>query len=343
MGNELDEIKERLIKEAEDIKSQTDLLKFKEKFLSRKKGEISLLFKRMSEISPEKRAEFGKQINQLKQLGEKLLREAEERIKTEKKRKRLIEAIPDPTLPGIPRRIGGIHPISKTSHEIEEIFLRMGYDIEEGPEVETEFYNFEALNIPKYHPAREEQDTFFVRKGLLLRTHTSPVQIRAMQKRKPPIRIIVPGRVYRRDEPDPTHTPMFYQIEGLVVDRGINFAHLKGTLEVFLRALFGEETKVRFRPSYFPFTEPSAEVDISCPICGGKDAECRICGGTGWIEILGSGMVHPRVLKAGGIPPDKYSGFAFGLGVDRISMLRSQLPDTRYHYENRIEFLEQLK
>ncbi len=343
MGNELDELKERLIKEAEGIKSQADLLKFKEKFLSRKKGEISLLFKRMPTIPPEERAEFGKRINQLKQLGEKLLKEAEERIKGERKRKGLIESIPDPTLPGIPRKIGAIHPIARTSHEIEEIFLRMGYDIEEGPEVESEFYNFEALNIPEYHPAREEQDTFFIRKGILLRTHTSPVQIRSMKKRRPPIRIIAPGRVYRRDEPDPTHTPMFYQIEGLVVDRGINFAHLKGTLETFLKALFGEETRVRFRPSYFPFTEPSAEVDISCPICGGKDPECRVCGGTGWIEILGSGMVHPRVLEAGGIDPVEYSGFAFGLGVDRISMLRAQLPDTRYHYENRIEFLEQLK
>jgi len=344
MAHELDQLKEKLIEEARKISSHSDLLKFKERFLSRKKGEVSLLLKKLPSISPDKRAEFGRKVNELKQIGEKLLKEAEERLNELKSRMELERLIPDLTLPGIRKTIGAIHPISRTSYEIEEIFLRMGYDIEEGPEVETEYYNFEALNIPEYHPAREEQDTFFVRKGLLLRTHTSPVQIRAMRKRKkPPIRIIVPGRVYRRDEPDPTHTPMFYQIEGLVVDRGISFSHLKGTLELFSKALFGEDTKVRFRPSYFPFTEPSAEVDISCPICGGKDSHCRVCGGTGWIEILGSGMVHPRVLEAGGIDPEEYSGFAFGLGVDRISMLRSQLPDTRYHYENRIEFLEQLK
>ncbi len=343
MGNELESLKEKIEREAQGIKNQADLLKFKEKFLSRKKGEISLLFKKIPSLDPEMRSSFGMEINRLKKIGEKLLNEAEERIKGEKRSSIISERIPDPTLPGKKKIHGSIHPIARTSYEIEEIFLRMGYDIEEGPDVETEFFNFEALNIPKYHPAREQQDTFYIREDLLLRTHTSPVQIRAMRKRKPPIRVIAPGRVFRRDEPDPTHTPMFYQVEGLVVDKGINFSHLKGTLEIFSKSLFGKLTKVRFRPSYFPFTEPSAEVDISCPICGGKNPNCRICGGTGWIEILGAGMVHPKVLMAGGIDPEIYSGFAFGLGVDRTFLIKSQLLDIRYYYENRVEFLEQFR
>ncbi len=343
MPDEIDELRGKVEEAAANIRTPQDLQRFKEEFLSRKKGVIPGLFKKIPSLPPQERSSFGQRVNQLRELAERLFKEAEARLKGNLWRQKLQESVPDPTLPGYFKPLGTIHPISDISHRIEEIFLRMGYDIEDGPEVEEEYFNFDALNIPPHHPARQEQDTFFVGEGYLLRTHTSPVQIRAMQKRKPPIRIIVPGRVYRRDEADPTHTPMFYQIEGLVVDRGISFAHLKGTLETFLKALFGEETRVRFRPSYFPFTEPSAEVDISCPKCGGKDPHCSVCGGAGWIEILGAGMVHPAVLRAGGIDPEEYSGFAFGLGVDRISMLKRGLTDIRNHYWNRMDFLEQMK
>ncbi len=343
LQKEIDEIRQQFRERIEQAATRQELAKVKEEFLSRKKGRIPLLFKKLSQLEPEQRREAGAAINQLRDWAEALFEEAEKQIDRKERLSKLASQIRDITLPAELRPAGYLHPISRITYEIEEIFLRMGYDIEEGPEVELDYYNFEALNIPKDHPARDEQDTFYITEELLLRTHTSPVQIRAMLKRKPPIRIIVPGRVFRRDNPDATHTPMFFQVEGLVVDRGISFAHLKGTLETFLKALYGEEIKVRFRPSYFPFTEPSAEVDISCPICGGENPDCRVCGGSGWIEILGAGMVHPAVLKAGGIDPEEYSGFAFGLGIDRISMLKYLFPDTRYHYENDIRFLEQLR
>ena len=217
----------------------------------------------------------------------------------------------------------------------------MGFTIEEGPEIETDYYNFEALNFPPHHPARDCWDTLYITDKVLLRTHTSPVQIRVMEKRKPPIRIIIPGKVFRRETTDPTHLPMFHQVEGLVVDEGITFAHLKGTLEHFLRALFGEKVKVRFRPSFFPFTEPSAEVDIECIVCGQKDPDCRVCGGTGWKEILGAGMVDPQVFKNVNIDPEKYSGWAFGMGIDRMAMLSYQIPEIRFFYENDLRFLRQ--
>jgi phenylalanyl-tRNA synthetase alpha chain len=217
----------------------------------------------------------------------------------------------------------------------------MGFGIEDGPEVETDFYNFEALNFPPDHPARDTWDTLYINDNLLLRTHTSPVQIRVMEKKKPPIRIIIPGKVYRKDQPDPTHMPMFMQVEGLVVGEGITFAHLKGTLEHFLKRLFGEKLKVRFRPSFFPFTEPSAEVDIECLQCGQKDPACRVCGGTGWKEILGSGMVDPQVFKNVNIDPEKYSGWAFGMGVERIALFAYGIPDIRYFYENDLRFNRQ--
>jgi phenylalanyl-tRNA synthetase alpha chain len=217
----------------------------------------------------------------------------------------------------------------------------MGFSIEEGPEIETDYYNFEALNFPPHHPARDDWDTLYLTDDLLLRTHTSPVQIRSMERRKPPIRIIVPGRVYRRETPDPTHLPMFYQVEGLVVDKGITFAHLKGTLEHFLKTLFYEKLKIRFRPSFFPFTEPSAEVDIECLVCRGEKEGCRVCDGTGWKEILGSGMVDPQVLKNVNIDPEKYSGFAFGMGIERTAMFAYQIPDMRYFFENDLRFIRQ--
>jgi len=217
----------------------------------------------------------------------------------------------------------------------------MGFSVEEGPEIETDYYNFEALNFPPYHPARDSWDTLYINDKLLLRTHTSPVQIRVMEKKKPPIRIIIPGKVYRRETSDPTHLPMFHQVEGLVVDRGITFAHLKGTLDYFIKALFGEKIKIRFRPSFFPFTEPSAEVDIECIACHGQDTQCRVCGGTGWKEILGAGLVDPQVFKNVNIDPEKYSGWAFGLGIDRTAMLAYEIPEMRYFYENDLRFLRQ--
>ena len=247
----------------------------------------------------------------------------------------------DLTLPGRKRYVGTPHPLTLFQEEIEAIFLGMGFAIEEGPEIETDYYNFEALNFPPHHPARDSWDTLYIKDDLLLRTHTSPVQIRVMERSKPPIRIIIPGRVFRRETPDPTHLPMFMQIEGLVVDEGVTFAHLKGTLEYFIRALFGEKIKVRFRPSFFPFTEPSAEVDIECIVCRRQDPACRVCGGTGWKEILGSGMVDPQVFKNVNIDPEKYSGWAFGLGIDRTAMFAFGIPEMRYFYENDLRFLRQ--
>jgi len=237
--------------------------------------------------------------------------------------------------------VGAIHILSQVQKEISEIFLSMGYEIAEGPEVELDYYNFEALNIPADHPARDTQDTFYISDDVLLRTHTSPVQIRVMKSKKPPIKIISPGRVYRSDEVDATHSPIFHQIEGLFVDKGVTMADLKGTLEVFAKRFFGEETRVRFRPHHFPFTEPSAEVDISCIFCGGKG--CKTCKGEGWIEILGAGMVHRKVLANCDIDPDEYTGFAFGMGVERIALLKYEIEDIRLFYENDLRFLKQFR
>ncbi|MFL6332084.1 MAG: phenylalanine--tRNA ligase subunit alpha [Pyrinomonadaceae bacterium] len=243
------------------------------------------------------------------------------------------------TLPGRRPRRGHLHPITLLRQRIEDIFVSMGYAVEDGPEVETDFYNFTALNIPELHPARSPQDTFYTTHGLSLRSQTSTVQIHAMQRRRPPLRIVAPGRVFRRDTPDATHNPMFFQVEGLLVDRGINMGHLKGTLSEFVRRLFGPATRTRFRPSYFPFTEPSMEADYSCFKCGGTG--CRLCKGSGWIELGGSGMVHPNVLRAVGIDPEEFSGFAFGLGIDRMCGLMYELDDIRLLFENDVRFLEQ--
>ena len=245
----------------------------------------------------------------------------------------------DVTVPGTAPEIGHIHPLDRVQRDMEEIFIGMGFDIVEGPEVEYDYYNFQALNIPPDHPARDTQDTFYITDNILLRSQTSPVQARTMEKRKPPIRIISPGRVYRSDAMDATHSPLFHQMEGLVVDKNVTMGDLKGTLEMFAKKMFGEETKVRFRPHHFPFTEPSAEVDVSCFACGGKG--CRLCKGEGWIEILGAGMVHPNVLRMCGIDPDEYSGFAFGMGVERVTMLKYHIDDIRHLYENDVRFLSQ--
>jgi phenylalanyl-tRNA synthetase alpha chain len=306
-------------------------------FLSRKKGHVTLLFEDLKSVPAEEKREAGRQVNEFKNFVVAQLDGLEAGRRTDVRPVRPV----DLTLPGRRRTLGAPHPLTLFQEEIEAIFLGMGFSIEEGPEIETDYYNFEALNFPPHHPARDSWDTLYIKDDLLLRTHTSPVQIRVMERSKPPIRIVCPGRVFRRETPDPTHLPMFMQIEGLVVDEGITFAHLKGTLEYFIRALFGEKIKVRFRPSFFPFTEPSAEVDIECIVCSGKDPACRVCGGTGWKEILGSGMVDPQVLKNVNIDPEKYSGWAFGLGIDRTAMFAFGIPEMRYFYENDLRFLRQ--
>ena len=337
--------------EVRDPKGLEDL---RNAFLSRKRGHVTLLFEEFKSLPNEEKREAGQRINEFKDFVQEQLRNIGEKISSGAKyaaggakaasgasaSAAVIPAL-DLTLPGRKRYVGTLHPLTQFQREIEGIFLGMGFTIEEGPEIETDYYNFEALNFPPHHPARDKWDTLFIKGDLLLRTHTSPVQVRVMERTKPPIRIICPGRVFRHETPDPTHLPMFLQVEGLVVDEGVTFAHLKGTLEYFIRALFGEKVKVRFRPSFFPFTEPSAEVDIECLVCSGKDPGCRVCGGTGWKEILGSGMVDPQVLKNVNIDPEKYSGWAFGLGIDRTAMFAFGIPEMRYFYENDLRFLRQ--
>ena len=325
---------ERAAAAANDERALEDLRTL---YLGRKKGHVTGLFEELKAVPAAEKREAGKLLNDLKTFVQETIRGLEGSVvKAGGEAPRL-----DLTLPGRTRYAGAPHPLVLFQEEIERIFLTMGFAIEEGPEIETDYYNFEALNFPPHHPARDSWDTLYIKDDLLLRTHTSPVQIRVMEKKKPPIRIIIPGRVFRRETPDPTHLPMFQQVEGLVVDEGITFAHLKGTLEYFIRALFGEKIKVRFRPSFFPFTEPSAEVDIECIVCEGQDKSCRVCGGTGWKEILGSGMVDPQVFKNVNIDPEKYSGWAFGLGIDRTAMFAFGIPEMRYFYENDLRFLRQ--
>ncbi len=309
-------------------------------FLGRKRGRVTALFEALKQLPAAEKPSLGRELNALK---EELLTALENRKKNLAPKKLSKPEIVDLTLPGEKRYIGSPHPVMLFLEEIQEIFLSMGFTIEEGPEIETDYYNFEALNFPPHHPARDSWDTLYINNELLLRTHTSPVQVRVMEKQRPPIQIIVPGRVFRREAIDPTHLPMFYQVEGLVVDEGISLAHLKGTLEYFLHALFGEETRIRFRPSFFPFTEPSAEVDIECTMCRGKDRSCSVCGGTGWKEVLGAGMVDPQVLKNVNIDPERYSGWAFGLGIERTAMLLFGINDMRLFYENDLRFLRQFR
>jgi phenylalanyl-tRNA synthetase alpha chain len=306
-------------------------------FLSRKRGYVTLLFEELKDFPAEVKPEAGQLVNGLKAEVQDRLASLEAKLKTPPKP----SLGTDLTLPGKRSSWGAPHPLWIFLKEIEDIFLAMGFSIEEGPEIETDYYNFEALNFPPDHPARDDWDTLYINDKLLLRTHTSPVQIRVMEKKKPPLRIIIPGKVFRRDVADPTHLPMFLQLEGLVVDEGVTFAHLKGTLEYFLKRLFGERIKIRFRPSFFPFTEPSAEVDIECLECGQKNPSCRVCGGTGWKEILGSGMVDPQVFKNVNIDPEKYSGWAFGLGIERTAMFAFGIPDIRAFYENDLRFNRQ--
>ncbi|WP_448588395.1 phenylalanine--tRNA ligase subunit alpha [Thermocrinis sp.] len=335
----LEEIESQAKQDLEKVLNLQELQQVKAKYLG-KKGYITLALKEIAHIPPEQRREYGAKINRIKGHLEALFKEAEERLRKAEIERELLASWEELTV-SLPKHVGAIHPISQTLARIKEIFLTMGFSVEEGPEVELESYNFDLLNIPKEHPARDMQDTFYVNKeGYLLRTHTSPVQIRVMLSQKPPIYMVAPGRVYRRDD-DPTHSPVFHQVEGLVVDGQANFKHMKYTIEVFLREFFEREVPVRFRASYFPFTEPSAEVDIGCLVCGG--AGCRVCKGGGWLEVMGCGMVHPKVLENCGIDSELYQGFAFGMGVERLCMLYFGIDNIKLFYENDLRFLRQFR
>ncbi len=328
--------KEKL-QNAEDMQVLEEL---RVKYLG-KKGELTGVLKQLGSLSPEERPKVGQLVNKAKQDLEEKIEEKVAEIKEAELQKNLEKEKIDVTMPGKRANIGYKHPLSQVLDELKEIFMGMGYSIADGPEIELDYYNFEALNLPKDHPARDTQDTFYISDNVLLRTQTSPVQVRVMEKQKPPIRIIAPGRVYRSDEVDANHSPLFHQIEGLAVDKGITMGDLKGTLETFAKRLYGEDAVVRFRPHHFPFTEPSAEMDIQCFSCGGKG--CRLCKNEGWIEILGCGMVHPKVLENCGIDPEEYQGFAFGIGLERIVMRKFKIDDMRLLYENDIKFFESIK
>ena len=304
-----------------------------------KKGELTSVLKSMKNVAPEERPKVGQMVNEVRALLEEKLEETRLALAAKAREEQLKKEVIDVTLPAKKANIGHSHPNMVALKEVERIFIGMGYEVVEGPEIEYDEYNFTKLNIPANHPAKDEQDTFYINKDIVLRTQTSPVQARIMEQGKLPIRMIAPGRVFRSDEVDATHSPSFHQIEGLVVDKNITFADLKGTLEEFAKELFGAETKTKFRPHHFPFTEPSAEVDVSCFKCGGKG--CRFCKGSGWIEILGCGMVHPHVLEMCGIDPEEYTGFAFGVGLERIALLKYEIDDMRLLYENDVRFLKQ--
>lgn len=304
-----------------------------------KKGELTAILKGMGALSPEERKEVGQAANEARAVIEAALNQKLSELKEAELNTRLAAEEIDVTMPGSHSPIGKRHPINKVIDDIKEIFMGMGFDVVEGPEVEKDYYNFEALNIPKDHPARDMQDTFYVSDDVVLRTQTSPVQIRTMENRKPPIRIIAPGKVYRSDAVDATHSPLFHQLEGMVIDKGVTMSDLKGTLDTFAKRLYGEDTVTRFRPHHFPFTEPSAEMDIMCFACHGEG--CRLCKGEGWIELLGCGMIHPKVLKNGGIDPEVYSGWALGMGLERVTMRKYTIDDLRLLFENDLRFLDQ--
>ena len=338
MSNQLQEIRERtlaLLKEAQDL----DKLNEVRVQVLGKKGELTGLLKSMKDLAPEERPAFGQMVNDTRQIIEQNLEKAKNMLEEKELASRLSREVIDVSLPAKKINVGHLHPNRIAQDEVERIFIGMGYEVVEGPEIEYDRYNFELLNIPANHPAKDEQDTFYINKDIVLRTQTSPVQARIMEKGELPIRIISPGRVFRSDEVDATHSPSFHQIEGLVIDKNITFSDLKGTLAEFAKELFGEETKTKFRPHHFPFTEPSAEMDVSCFKCGGKG--CRFCKGSGWIEILGCGMVHPHVLEMCGIDANEYTGFAFGVGLERIALLKYEIDDMRLLYENDDRFLKQ--
>ena len=336
----IDELTERFEREAAGVSGRAAWDDLRVRWIGRKQGIVRAALDGIKSVEPAQRRAYGEGVNRLKEQVERRLAEMDETISAREQEAVRRSAAVDVTLPGRRPSLGSIHPVSRVIREMVEIFSEIGYSVAEGPEAETDYHNFEALNFPKDHPARDTQDTFFLENGLLLRTHTSPVQIRTMLARKPPIRIICPGRVYRNDN-DLRHSPMFHQVEGLAVAEGITVGHLKGTLLAFLRRLFSPDAEIRLRPSFFPFTEPSAEVDITCQICKGKG--CATCSGTGWMELLGCGMVDPRVLDACGIDPDRYSGFAFGMGVDRVAMNRYNIPNIRTFFDNDERLLRQVR
>ncbi len=332
--------RERFEEEAAAVADRAAWEELRLRWLGRKQGVVRALLARTGEVPAEDRRGYGQAVNELKDRAEARLAELDAELAAREAAARRQAAAIDVTLPGRRPALGTVHPVTLVTWEMEEIFAELGYSVAEGPEAESDYYNFEALNFPRDHPARDTQDTFFLEGGALLRTHTSPVQIRTMLSRQPPIRVICPGRVYRCDN-DLRHSPMFHQVEGLAVAEGITVGHLKGTLEAFVRRLFSADTEIRLRPSFFPFTEPSAEVDVTCPFCRGRG--CEVCSGTGWMEILGCGMVDPRVLAECGIDPGRYSGFAFGMGVDRVAMIRYGIPNIRLLFDNDERLLRQVR
>lgn len=338
MKEKLEKIKADAVREIQNSDGLAKLNDVRVAFLG-KKGELTAVLKGMKDVLPEERPVIGQLVNETRESIEQLIEDTRKKMEAAEQDIKLRQEVIDVTLPAKKNRVGHRHPNTIALEEVERIFVGMGYEVVEGPEVEYDYYNFEALNIPANHPAKDEQDTFYINEDIVLRTQTSPVQVREMEKGKLPIRMLAPGRVFRSDEVDATHSPSFHQIEGLVIDKNITFADLKGTLAEFAKQLFGEDTKVKFRPHHFPFTEPSAEVDVTCFKCGGSG--CRFCKGSGWIEILGCGMVHPRVLKMSGIDPEEYSGFAFGAGLERIALLKYEIDDMRLLYENDDRFLKQ--
>ena len=338
MREQLEQIRAEAEAAMENAASLQELDAVRVKYLG-KKGELTAVLKTMGKLSPEERPKVGQMANEVREVITAGIDRRNELLKAAQQELKLKAETIDVTLPGTKVGIGHRHPLSIVLDEVKEIFLGMGFEVVGGPEVEWDYYNFEALNIPKDHPARDTQDTFYITENMLLRTQTSGVQIRTMENKKPPIRMIAPGRVFRSDAVDATHSPLFHQIEGMAIDEGITMGDLKGTLETFAKKLYGEQTTIRLRPHHFPFTEPSCEIDVSCFKCGG--CGCSMCKGEGWIEILGGGMVHPKVLRTGGIDPDKYSGFAFGVGLERIAMFRFGLDDMRLLYENDVRFLDQ--
>ena len=335
MKDQLEKIKAEALAKIEASDALEKLNEIRVAYLG-KKGELTSVLKSMKNVAPEERPKVGQMVNDARALIEEKLEATRQDLARKAREEQMKREVIDVTLPAKKNKVGHSHPNTVALKEVERIFVGMGYEVVEGPEVEYDLYNFEKLNIPANHPAKDEQDTFYINREIVLRTQTSPVQARVMEQGKLPIRMIAPGRVFRSDEVDATHSPSFHQVEGLVIDKHITFADLKGTLAEFAREMFGEETKVKFRPHHFPFTEPSAEVDVTCFKCGGKG--CRFCKGSGWIEILGCGMVHPHVLEMCGIDPEEYSGFAFGVGLERIALLKYEIDDMRLLYENDIRF-----
>ena len=340
MRTQLEQIKESALRELAQCGDLKALEALRVGYLG-KKGQLTAILKQMGKLSAEERPVVGQIANEVRQALEAAIAEKQEALREKELNDRLEAERIDVTMPGKARKTGGLHPLNIVMNDLIDIFQSMGFDVVDGPEVETDYYLFEALNLPKDHPARDMQDTFYLGQDLLLRSQTSSAQIRVMEQRQPPIRIVCPGRVFRDDEVDATHSPVFHQMEGLVVDKGITMCDLKGCLEQFVHEIYGPETQVRFRPSFFPFTEPSVEVDVTCAECGGKG--CRVCKGTGWLEILGAGMVHPNVLAGCGIDPEVYSGFAFGVGIDRLTTTRYKISDIRLLFENDLRFLEQFR